>query len=56
MNRKAEEAWSDCEENRKGSERRLLPFGVTYLFHSNLAAGARQRKAEAAVRKKKRYI
>lgn len=42
MNRKAEAARSDREENRKRHKRRFLPFSVSYLFHSDLAAGARQ--------------
>ena len=44
--RKVEPAWSACEENRKRPGRRFLPFKDTHLFHSELASGARQRKAE----------
>jgi hypothetical protein len=49
MIRKAEPAWAAREENRKRPKRRFLPFEGSYLFHSELAGGARQpRKAEPA--------
>ena len=48
MNRKAEAARTAREENRKRPGRRFLPFKGFYLFHSELADVARQRKAEAA--------
>ena len=43
--RKAEVAWSAREENRKRPGRRFLPFEDTYLFHSELASGARHEKS-----------
>ncbi len=42
IERKAEAPWSAREENRKRPGRRFLPFEGFYLFHSELAAGARQ--------------
>ncbi len=44
--RKAEPACSAREENRKKPGRRFLPYEGFYLFHSELAGGAGQRKAE----------
>ncbi len=42
--RKAEPAWSAREENRKSPERRFLPYEDFYLFHSELAGGARHQE------------
>ncbi len=39
---KVEPAWAAREENRKSPGRRFLPFEDFYLFHSELAGGARQ--------------
>ena len=44
MNKKSGTGLVAREENRKRPERRSLPFGDSYLFHSELAGGARQQK------------
>ena len=48
--RKAEPAWSAREENRKRPGRRFLPFEGFYLFHSELAGGARQKEERNRLR------
>ena len=40
------------EENRKRPGRRFLPFEGFYLFHSELAGGARQQEARTPVQRR----